>query len=220
MNKTLDPLLTQWLDAKARLTAKRLLGRKEPNGSEPSVSIRCPGTGKMLFGTISASHGRHIPIAPHNGALDDIAQLHAEIYRLRGDIGAIAHGGGPYGHCLADFSGAIPVLFDEQARHLGRMGPPADKIGELDRALRDGGNALLFNGEPVCLGTTCQRMTLNAELFEKCAKAYVLAAAAGSRMTLLPWLVRRVANGRLHKDQRRASECFAAGRLPPETRGY
>lgn len=216
---TLDPLMAQWLDTKTRLADKKLLTRNEPNGSEPTVSVRCPGTREMLYGTISRRHAQRLPITPH-GALDDIAQVHASIYRLRDDIGAIAYGGGAYGNCLADFSGALPVLFDEQARHLGRMGPPADEIGELLRSLRDGGNALLFKGEPVCLGTTCQRMTLNAELFEKCAKAYVLAAAAGSRIRLLPWLVRYVTNERLRKDQRRAIESFAAGQLPPESRGY
>jgi hypothetical protein len=61
---------------------------------------------------------------------------------------------------------------------------------------------------------------LNAELLEKCAKAYVLAAATGQPVPTLPWWVCKIAIGRLHKDQRRAAERFAQALLPEETRGY
>jgi len=63
-------------------------------------------------------------------------------------------------------------------------------------------------------------MALNAELFEKCAKAYTLAEATGARITHLPWWVAFIANGRLMKDEKRAERCFANGQLPPESRGY
>ncbi|KAE8753833.1 hypothetical protein FSO04_42965 [Paraburkholderia madseniana] len=220
---THDSLIAQWLDIKARLYDKQLLRHREQDGPAPSVSVRCPGTRSMLFSNVPDTAARRLSIdAPDHGAnrADDIADVHAAIYRLRNDIGAIAYGGGRYGSCLADFSGAIPILFDEQARHLGRMGAAVDHVDQLAHSLSRGGNSVLFRGEPVCFGTTCQRMALNAELFEKCAEAYVLAAAAGSRMTLLPWLVRFVANRRLRKDQQRATESFAAGMLPPESRGY
>ena len=78
----------------------------------------------------------------------------------------------------------------------------------------------LVQGNPVCLGTTATRLALNAELFEKCAKAYVLAAASGGRVRPLPWLVRHVANGRLLKDERQARERFVQGLLPVESKGY
>ena len=214
-----DLLTAHWLEIKARLCDKQLLLRREQGGAAPSVSLRCPGTRSMLFGNVLDNTAQRLSIDVCDHA-DDIASVHAAIYRLRSDVGAIAYGGGRYGNCLADFSGAIPILFDEQARHLGRMGAAIANVDQLAHSLQRGGNAVLFKGDPVCFGTTCQRMALNAELFEKCAEAYVLAAAAGSRMTLLPWLVRFVANGRLRKDQQRAIESFAAGVLPPESRGY
>ena len=126
--------------------------------------------------------------------------------------------GGLFGACLADFGGALPQVFDEQARHIGPMA--STHSAAIGPALGHGGNALLWQGVPLCLGTTCTRMALNAELFEKCAKAYVLAAATGGRVAQLPWLVRRIANGRLRKDQRRAAQAFARGELPVESRGY
>jgi hypothetical protein len=100
------------------------------------------------------------------------------------------------------------------------MGRPAWSDTDLAAALDITGNALLLRGQPMCLGTTCTRLALNAELFEKCAKAYVLAAAAGGRVKELPWLVRRIANGRLVKDERRAAQAFGRGELPVESSGY
>lgn len=83
-----------------------------------------------------------------------------------------------------------------------------------------GGNCLVFRGLPVCLGSTATRMAMNAELFEKCAKAYVLASATGQRLTRLPWWVAYIATSRLKKDQKAAGLAFAAGRMPVETKGY
>lgn len=91
---------------------------------------------------------------------------------------------------------------------------------EIGPALGVGGNTLLVGGEPVCLGMTASRLALNAELFEKCAKAFVLAAATGGRIKPLPWLVRLIANNRLMKDERRAKLRIMEGELPEESRGY
>ena len=91
---------------------------------------------------------------------------------------------------------------------------------ELLETLRDGANTALVVGLPLCMGITCHRAVLNAELFEKCAKAYVLAKATGQPVSTLPWWVCRIAVGRLRKDQRRAVQRFAQGLLPEESRGY
>jgi hypothetical protein len=44
--------------------------------------------------------------------------------------------------------------------------------------------------------------------------------AGGGRVRALPWIVRRVANGRLAKDEQRAVERFLQGQLPEESKGY
>lgn len=87
-------------------------------------------------------------------------------------------------------------------------------------ALEGLGNAALVDGHMVCLGTTATRLGLNAELVEKCAKAYVLAVAGGGRVRPLPWIVRLVANRRLAKDQERARARLLQGLLPEESKGY
>lgn len=209
---TEEALREQWLQVRERLRNKRLL-----SGSA-SLSLRIPGGDAMWFGAAEDAEPQRVQpcgLQPGSGA-----DLHVAVYATRPDVGAIAVGGGDYGSCIADFGGAMPQVFDEQARHLGRMGPAAAAPDQVRSSLRSGGNVLLIHGRPVCLGMTATRMALNAELFEKCAKAYVLAFATGARIEPLPWIVRSIANRRLAKDELRAKERFAQGLLPEESKGY
>jgi hypothetical protein len=191
-------LHTQWQQLRERLRARQLL-----DGPRASLSLRIPGSDAMWWAQAGDEAPQRLswrePLPPE-------ADAHAAVYRSRGDAGAVAIGGGAYGRCLAHFGGGLPQVFDEQARHIGPMAA--------------WGNVLLLQGRPACLGMTATRLALNAELFEKCAKAYVLAVAAGGRVKLLPWLVRAIANRRLRKDQQRAAERFMQGQLPEESRGY
>jgi len=153
-------------------------------------------------------------------ASSEAAAVHAMVYKQRGDVGAIAWAGGPFSRRLSQFGGALPQVFDEQARHIGAMPPPIENRGELFAALQTGGNAAVLQGLPLCFGTTPRRLALNWELLEKCAKAYVLAVATGGRVRKLPWWVRRIANARLAKDARAAAEAYRRGELPEESKGY
>ncbi len=209
-----ETLREQWLLIRDRLQAKHLLG-----APEASLSIRIPASGNAWFGLASDAAPGRIRLSGMTGVQSQ-ADLHASIYGLRADVGAIAIGGGKFGNCLADFGGVMPGVFDEQVRHLGHMGPKADQLGALADSLRAGGNVLIANRHPVCLGVTASRLALNAELFEKCAKAYVLAIATGGPVKPLPWIVRWVANGRLMKDEQNAKKRFQMGLLPVESRGY
>lgn len=201
-----------WLQLRERLASKQLLG-----GATPTLSLRIPGGDALWFGAVDDAAPRRLAWPGLSGASG--AALHARVYEARDDVCAVVLGGGNFGRMLADFGGAMPGVFDEQVRHLGRMAaPPAP--GQLRAALRGGGNALLLGTEPLVLGTTGARLVLNAELFEKCAKAYVLAVAGGGKVSPLPWIVRYVANGRLMKDERRARQRVRAGLLPEETKGY
>src|SRR3990167_5831051 len=204
-------LRAQWAGLRDRLQAKRLL-----EGEDASLSLRIPGAEAMWFGLArDSAPQRLVWRAAHRDA-----EAHAAVYAARGDVGVIAQGGGRFGRCLADFGGAMPQVFDEQERHLGPMGPPSASVGDATAVLRQGGNVLLLRGRPVCLGMTALRLALNAELFEKCAKAYVLAVAGNGRVRPLPWIVRLVANRRLAKDRQRAAARFVPGHLPEDSNGY
>jgi hypothetical protein len=210
-------LREQWLLLRERLQAKHLL-----SGADASLSLCIPASGAMWFGTVAEPAPRrvthtHLSQASHYAAEE---QVHAAVYAARADVGAIAAGGGEYGRCLADFGGALPQVFDEQARHLGPMGPAAVNEFGIPQGLAAGGNVLLVQGRPLCLGTTGTRLALNAELFEKCAKAFVLAAASGGRVRPLPWWVRAIANRRLMKDERAAAQRLGQGLLAQESKGY
>jgi hypothetical protein len=209
------PLSNLLEDAIHRLDGKQLLG------AEASVSVRLPGTQEMLLGSPGQALLR-LPLA-----MAETAEhvLHAAVYDARADVGAIALGGGNYGRTLGDFGGDLPQVFDEQARHLGRTALPLAQVTnqlntEAIRCLATGGNVWVCGQRVLVFGSTAQRLVLNAELLEKCAKAYVLAKATGVAIHTLPWWVCHIANGRLKKDQRHAIERFSQGFLPEEVKGY
>jgi len=136
-------------------------------------------------------------------------ERHAAYYRDRPDVGAVLMTTSPWAGALTLVSADMPGLFDEQVRHLGR------KVGRYSpTALRSGDNVLLLEDSVLCFGMTLDRLVFNAELLEKCAKAFLLAQSTGTPLTRVPWLVRAIAGRRLRKDQRFSARCHAEGRQP------
>jgi len=193
-----------WSATQQRLEARGLWG------AGASLSLRVPADETMWFGGERDDAPSLLRLAEAGAA-----PIHACAYSARADVGAVAVGGGAFGRALTLFGGRIPVLFDEQARHLGIMGEACDAPAGLAAALARGGNVALVGGLPVVLGVTPKRLALNAELFEKCAKAFVLAQAAGGPLHAPAWWARAIAGRRLVKDERRAAARFADG-LPPQ----
>ncbi|MES2818702.1 MAG: hypothetical protein V4812_06920 [Pseudomonadota bacterium] len=198
------------LQAAARLTAKGLF-----NDAGDSLSLLLPGTGRMLV----LVHGQ----APREVALDqagdEVAALHARLYLLRGDVGAAALLSPRWSLQLHGLNEAMPSVFDEQARHIGRSWAPAS-VAQLPALLAGGGNAGPLEGRLLALGVTRNRMLFNSELFEKCAMAYVLARLGGERVKRVPWWVRLIAGRRLRKDQANAAASHASGQPAAELGAY
>lgn len=223
-----DLLRDTWLGLRRRLLARGLMP-----GATDSLSLRDPASGAMAWGTAEDALALVDPLAPEirggadgaegmdgdRGHLPAIA-LHRAVYAARQDVCAVLIGGGAFGRQLQAFGGWMPAVFDEQIRQLGHMGRPTEALARLPQALSKGGNVTLHAGRLIVLGMTPSRLALNAELFEKCAKAWVPAVAGGAAVRPLPWLVRHVANGRLRKEQAQAREQVRQGRWPAETRGY
>jgi hypothetical protein len=156
---------------------------------------------------------------------DAFAALHGFIYVERPDAGAMAICSPRGVRLLAKNGATLPPIFDEQVRHIGL--PTTTLLHETDlsrerirKAFGRGANATLFSGRLLCLGMTCERMVFNAELFEKCAKAYVIARASGIRARAIPAWVRLIANQRLIKDERNAAKSYVSGKLPESTTAY
>lgn len=202
------------LKDRSRFLAKGLFGQKGD-----SFSMRVPGRQELLL----VRNGEDKPERVALGAPgDDIAGLHARLYRARTDAGAVLIGSTPWSGALSLVGLAFPALFDEQARHIGQVRAPvgSDDMAGLEKAIAGGANIAIFGTQRICLGVTPERIVFNAELFEKCAKAFVIAHYSGREVRRIPWWVRAIAGSRLKKDQGRAAESLAAGRIPEGMNAY
>ena len=195
----------QIAEALARIAAKGLGGE-----SDVLFSVRIPGENAMA---VSTGAGAEIV------TLDSTSMLHAAVYRLRGDAGAILTAMQPWASRLEQLSAPMPAIFDEQVRQLGqrveRLQAAGAKLSNAGvSALKRGACAFLAPDGVITIGFNPERAILNAELLEKCAKAYILASLTGCKVGTIPWLVRYIASGRLRKDQARAAESYARGEVP------
>jgi len=142
-------------------------------------------------------------------------ERHRAFYQDRPDVGAVLIFSPPWAGALGLAPREMPGLFDEQVRHLGR------KVARFSpAALKSGDNAFLLGNSVLCLGMTLDRLVFNAELLEKCAKAFLLAHSTGSKLTLVPWWVRIIAGRRLLRDEKFSAHCYAEGRAPVFTSAY
>lgn len=226
-----NPHEADWLHAAERLLEKSIVKA----GSDEAMSLRLPGEAKMLGGTFN----KRLSIVDLNGAerTEDAgafpaSHLHAAIYRARPDVGAILFSRQDWGSSLNQGTEPMPGIFDEQVRQLGRSVAPLKGVpqqistfrGNLGSAtlsqLRAGEQIFLVSGGLLILGHTVERVVFNAELVEKCAKAYLIARATGLTVNKVPLYVRIIANMRLHKDQKRSAASYAAGEIPAGFKAY
>jgi ribulose-5-phosphate 4-epimerase/fuculose-1-phosphate aldolase len=164
----------------------------------------------MALRRLAAKGLTEVYLSVRDSVADLHRALHVAIYRMRPDVGAVITGRFPWACKLSAFSDGMPAMFDEQVRHLGvRIDHLYLEGGELSSAsvkrLRRGGNAFLVGQDAVCLGFDVDRAILNAELFEKCVQAYILARLTGLPMRPIPFYVRHIAAKRLRNEQKRAS---------------
>lgn len=211
MNQPISKLLE---DDVARLRNKSLFGH-----AGDSVSMRIPGEARFLLAMPDSDELREVEFEEKG---NEAASFHASVYRARADAGAVLIGRTPWSVAIARLDVGVPTLFDEQARHIGKTEDPVH-VGRRERAiaaLRGGGNVALYGDQRICVGTTPDRVVFNADLFEKCAKAFVIAHASGHRIRKVPGWVRYIAGGRLKKDQKRAAETYEAGEIPQGMDAY
>ncbi|WP_343731252.1 class II aldolase/adducin family protein [Duganella sp.] len=213
-----DDAIARLNDAAKRLCAKGLL---QP---EDTLSMRLAGCDNILLQTGSGPAQRVDIVPVTDGAVaGPLAAQHLAVYRARPDVGCVLLNRQPWACALHALARDMPGVFDEQIRHLGRSVALLDGPVELtanQARLQNGANAWVAPGHVLCFGTLPERTVFNAELLEKCAKAYVLATSAGLPVGRIPWLVRWIANGRLLKDERRAAEQYAMGQTPVLSTAY
>jgi hypothetical protein len=200
---------SQLSDAASRLRGKGLL----VPGND-SLSMRVPGTNEFLLFGSDAEHTETLNI--------NIDSPHAIVYRSRPDAGAVLIGTTKWSTAIAAIGDSPPVMYDEQARHIGSI-PTLVRDGDSDglkRAIETGSNVVFYGDRCIRIGMTRDRVVFNAELFEKCAMAFVVAHSSGQRTKKIPGWVRFIAGGRLRKDQKRAADSYANGQIPEGMNAY
>ena len=221
--------MLRWeLEAQFLVGCLRLADKGFLNCSSNSMSFRIPGNDEMVLAAGLEDWrtvGRATICTQSFVSKDVVAALHGSIYLERPDAGAVVISSPKGVRLLAKSGGALPPLFDEQVRHIGRaMGTPlAERDASRKRirkAFQRGANAALLGERLLCLGMTCERAVFNTELLEKCAQAYVIARASGIPAGAIPAWVSVIANRRLLKDERRAAAHYLNGQLPEGTITY
>ena len=138
--------------------------------------------------------------------------MHGAIYEVRGDVNAIVHTHQVYTSSLTLIGAAIPSLFDEQARFLGRSvdiipyGPSGTGMlkNKIAKHVKNHNNAFMMkNHGALIFGHDIQRAIHNVEILEKCALAYLLALCTERKVSKIPLVVREVAFAKLRKDQKK-----------------
>lgn len=209
--------ISQSLQAAAtRLRGKGLLD------TGARLSVLMPGEAAFLLLDHQDGISRH-GLVPAEPATEGTMALHARIYQARADVGAVLDGLPTWAAALGQLPTPMPGVFDEQIRHLGaEVGQLPDwrQGSTLEAALATGANGYGLGAQALCLGMTLERLVFNAELLEKCAKAYLLAHSTGLPVGRIPWLVRWVAGRRLRKEQQRAAQRHAAGQMAERSKAY
>lgn len=220
MSAVPSSVLSSWPE-QAR-AAWRRLSEKGLASFGGSLSLRVPGAATFTLIEDRATDASSDHAFDASGG---VAGVHAAIYRARPDVGAVFISRQPWARNLSDLQLTMPAVFDEQVRHLGKRverlaWPVADLPNRAAEALATQANAYVLDDAVLCLGLTRDRLVFNAELLEKCAKAFVLATLTGLPVRKLPWLVQFIANRRLLKDERSAAQAYARGDVPTGLNAY
>ncbi|MCP4138992.1 MAG: class II aldolase/adducin family protein [Chloroflexi bacterium] len=140
------------------------------------------------------------------------AGMHGAIYQARGDVNAIVHTHQVYTSALTLIGAAIPSLFDEQARFLGRSveiipyGPSGTGMlkNKVAKHVQNHNNAYMMkNHGALIFGHDMERAIHNVAILEKCALAYLLALCTEKKVSKIPLAVREIAFAKLRKDQKK-----------------
>ena len=123
--------------------------------------------------------------------------LHAAIYRLRPDVGAVIHAHPPMASAAAVVGRPIPPILEDQVLCLGgqiEVAPPAltgspELAANAVRALGEGNACLLANHGALAVGRDPRAALCHCQYLEKLAQVFLFATWAGSVNVLPPDMV-------------------------------
>jgi len=141
--------------------------------------------------------------------------MHAAIYEHRLDTNCVIHTHQIYASALALAHTAIPALYDEQVKFLGRSveivdyapsGTPFLKNNVIKRLTNHANAYILQNHGALLLGPDPDRTIFNVQLLEKCAITYILAICTEKNISKIPAAFREIAFAMLKKDENKTKK--------------
>ncbi|MDD6203627.1 MAG: class II aldolase/adducin family protein [Firmicutes bacterium] len=128
-------------------------------------------------------------------------EIHRNVMKKRGDVGAIIHMHSPYAMMAAARNEGVPVISEEMCQLLGGAIPlsrefvPSDmheRLGQVvTESVTDANAILIRNHGPVCLGKNLAEARVCCQVVEKSCKMYIHLLAAGGIQTLSEEYVKR-----------------------------
>jgi L-ribulose-5-phosphate 4-epimerase len=207
-------------------TAQLLVQKGYLMATGGNISLRIPG--KPAF-AVTPSNYDYLKMTPADVCILDFdlnlldghlkpsveSAMHGAIYQARPDVNAVIHTHQVYASALTLIKAPIPVLFDEQARFLGRsveIIPYAPSgTGFLKNAVakhvKNHNNAFMMqNHGALVFGHDMERAIHNVEILEKCALAHLLALCTERPESKIPLAVREIAFAKLRADQKKVEQ--------------
>lgn len=221
-----DAIRQQVLDYTQQLAREGFL-----KGTGGNVSIRVAGQNALA---ITPSNQDYFSITPNDiciysfdkqkieGDLKPSIEMgfHIAVYQVRPDVNCVMHTHQDFASAIALIGKAIPALFDEQVRFLGRsvdVIPYAPSgtgllVNQVRKLVKNHHNAyILKNHGALCLGSTPERALHNVMLLEKAALSYILALCTGEKIGKIPLVVRELAFGKLRSEQKKLEQQLSQG---------
>jgi len=191
-------------------TAQAMLAEGLTIGDSGNVSARVPHGERLLLAI--TPHGQYydlltpedIVVVDEEGepvAGDAIPSaellLHAEVYRVRPDVGAVIHTHSPMASAASIVGRPLPPVLEDQMIFLGgqievashAMTGSEELVGTAAEALGDRNACLLANHGALCVGRDLRAALCACQYLEKLCQAYLFATWCGEANVLSPEVV-------------------------------
>ncbi|HUU28241.1 MAG TPA: class II aldolase/adducin family protein [archaeon] len=179
--------------------AKRLYDRELTSGTGGDISVRVPGTDRIIIKATKTCFGDldygklstlnlEGEVVEGNPSPSDEAEIHVRVYSLREDVGAIMHMHSPYATAWATVGGKIPAVTQQSVKPLTavalvpyyRVGSP-ELVGAVVESYRNPGTTVVMmeNHGTFVVGADLYDVLYQAEVVENTARIAYLCKALG-----------------------------------------
>jgi L-fuculose-phosphate aldolase len=196
--------------AEVLTTAQAMLAEGLTIGDSGNVSARVPDEERLLLAI--TPHGQYYDLLNQEDivVVDEEGEpvvgdaipsaellLHAEVYRVRPDVGAVIHTHSPMASAASIVGRPLPPVLEDQMIFLGgqievashAMTGSEELVGTAVEALGDRNACLLANHGALCVGRDLRAALCACQYLEKLCQAYLFTAWCGKANVLSPEVV-------------------------------